>query len=83
MRDKLRSVVSDYLVGESVPADDVLLDELMYLLIRDVSVGFCFYPLGEVIRENQDESLLSRAHHWSDNVHSPSHERVWRSQGME
>ena len=83
MRDKLRSVVSDYLVGESVPADDVLLDELMYLLIRDVSVGFCFYPLGEVIHEDQDEFLLSRALHLPNNAHSPSHERVWRSQGIE
>ena len=49
MRDKLGPVVSDYLVGEPVPADDVFPDELLYLLISDVSVGFGFYLLSEVI----------------------------------
>ena len=50
MRDKLGPVVSNYLVGKPVHADDFFPDELLYLLIRDVSVGFGFYSHSEVIR---------------------------------
>ena len=65
MRDKLGSVVGDYLVGESVPADDVFPDELMYFLVGDVSVYFCFHPFSEVVCQDQNESLLSRVWHWA------------------
>ena len=40
VRDKLGSIVSDYLIGEHVPADDVFPDELLYFFIGDVRVGF-------------------------------------------
>ena len=42
---ELGSVVCDYLIREPVPADDVFPDELLYLLVCDFGVGFCFYHL--------------------------------------
>uniref|UniRef100_A0A0D3DLF8 Uncharacterized protein n=1 Tax=Brassica oleracea var. oleracea TaxID=109376 RepID=A0A0D3DLF8_BRAOL len=82
MRDELRTVVCYDLVWEPVSADYVLPDEILHLLVGDVGIGFGFDPLGEVVCENQDELLLARCRHWTDDVHSPSHEWVWSSQGM-
>lgn len=59
-------------------ADNVFPDEITDFFVCDLSVGFSFDPFGEVISEDENETLLAGAGKGSDDIHCPSHKRVRR-----
>ena len=55
---------------------DVLPHESMDFILCYVCEGFGLDPFREVVSQDQDEAFLPRIRHWSDYVHTPSHERI-------
>lgn len=53
------------------------------LFVGDVYECLSLNPFFEVVGHDEDESPLPRAWHWSDYVHSPSHDRIRGSRGLQ
>ena len=54
---KVCTVVSDDPLGDTIPANKVLLDEAGNNILCDGCEGSCFDPLGEVVNGHQDEAV--------------------------
>lgn len=54
--NKLRTVIGDDFIWETVPTYDVFPDEVLYYSRCDVLKCFSFYPFGEVVCQNQKKS---------------------------
>ena len=67
------TVVSDNPVGDTVPANEVFLDEAGDHIICNREEGSCFDPLGKLINSHQDEamSIGCRGLDLSNHVNSP------------
>ena len=68
---KLGSMVCDEGMRETISTDDILPNELVYLLVRHVDEGFSFYPLSKIVYCD-DEVLESSSggRQWSHQINS-------------
>ena len=54
---QIRTIVSDDLVGDTIPTYEVLLDEAGNHILCNAGEGSCFDPLGKVVNGHQDEAV--------------------------
>lgn len=72
---ELGSVVGHDGLGYAKSSEDVSLVETEDVMGRDVGKGFSFYPLGEVIDDNDDKFILvGSLDEWPEDVHAPPRE---------
>ena len=57
---ELLPVVRDQDSRDLVPVDDVSLDEVSYIFLRDGGQGFSFHPFGEVVNAYYQKLQLDR-----------------------
>lgn len=82
---QVRAIVSDNLVGNSIPIDNVVLDETDDNLLGHIHVRCHLYPLCEVVNCHKDEAVSIRGlglYH-SNDINSPHRGRPWRGDNIE
>ena len=82
---QIGTVVSDNFAGNTIPTDDIVLDELNHHFLGYIGIRCSFDPLGEVIDCYQNETMTIRSL-WlnpSNHVDAPHRERPQRGNDIE
>jgi len=79
------TIICDDLVGNTIAANDIILDKSDYHLLSHVGIRWCFNPLGEIVDSHEYETV-SIGRFWfnlTNHINAPHRERSQRRNNIE